>query len=139
MPRWTTVLFSPTAAPLSPLSRYTAANGWFYVATGLAFYTMPGVATMLPGMGPFVGHEEGYLRTLGMTVAIIGWFYVMGARINSERMALATVFDRLLVPLFLLPLVFTGQLPAAIGVTFSVLDPLLGLGALVVWGRQGPK
>lgn len=135
MPRWLSVLFAPAAAPLSPLSRYTRANGWFYLLTGATFYVAPGLCAFIPGMAPFVGFEDGLVRALGMTLAIIGWFYLVGARENSERVGLATVLDRIFVPVLLLPLVYLGKLQAPLGITFSILDPLLGFGAFVVWSR----
>lgn len=136
MPQWLTLLFAPPETPRSPLARYTEANGLFYLATGAAFYVAPGLLTFVPGMAPFDGFEEGMMRALGMVVAFIGWFYYIGGRTNSVRFGLATVLDRLLVPVFLLPLVLTGQLQAPLGLAFSVLDPLLGLGAYLIWAKQ---
>ncbi|GDX78756.1 hypothetical protein LBMAG42_05670 [Deltaproteobacteria bacterium] len=137
MPHWLTLLFAPPETPLSPLARYTQANGLFYIATGAVFYLAPGLLSFVPGMAPFVGFEEGMMRALGMVVVFIGWFYFIGGRTNSERFGLATVLDRLLVPVFLLPLVLTGQLQAPLGLTFCVLDPVLGLGAYWIWAKQG--
>lgn len=135
MPRWLQIVFAPPETPLTPLARYTFWNGVFYVATGLLFYAAPGLLTLLPGMSAFVGWEEGLVRALGVTLTIVGWFYAIGARTNQARFGLATVFDRLLVPAFLLPLVVAGQIPPALGVAFSVLDPALAGGAWLVWRR----
>lgn len=139
MPRWLSLVFAPPSTPLSPLARYTRWNGLFYMANGAVFYGVPGLLTLLPGMAGFVGFEEGFVRALGVTLAIIGWFYVAGARTNQPGFALATVLHRALVPVFLVPLVVAGQIPAPLGIAFSVLDPLLALGAWLIWARTDPS
>jgi hypothetical protein len=121
---------------LTPLARYTQANGFLYLVIGFAIFAAPGVMEMLPSMGPFEGEEEGLVRVIGFAVAVIGWFYVFGARTNVDSFGLATAGDRLLVPFFLVPLGLTGQVDGLLVYTFSVVDPLLGLGALLLWRRQ---
>ena len=122
------------------LSRYVAANGFFYLANGAVLYAWPGVAQVVFQAAPFQGNEAGYLRLVGMTLAIIGWFYVMGARTGATSFGLATVVDRALVPLFLVPLALTGAVDAHVAIPFAVLDPALALGAFLIWrmeARQG--
>ena len=99
-----------------------------YMVVGAAFYLVPDMVRTMLFMAPFSGHEEGYMRLLGVAVAIIGWFYVFGARTRAESFALATVADRIAVPVLLLPLYFTGQMPAGPIIAFALLDPLLALG-----------
>jgi hypothetical protein len=136
MPLWLSIVFARPSEPLSPLARYTQWNGVFYMLTGALFYFAPGVLALLPGSEPFAGQEEGYLRVAGMAVLFIGWFYFIGARTNSDRFGLATVVDRLLVPLFLLPLALSGAIPSVLGWSFSLLDPALGIGAWLIWRRS---
>lgn len=135
MPTWIQVLLSKSDEPLTPLARYTQANGLFYIAVGLAFYAVPGV-TSLGGASELAGQEAGLLRIVGMAVAIIGWFYVIGARTNKDSFGLATFADRMAVPLFLVPLALTGAVDPMLVIPFAVLDPLLGIGAFVLWSRQ---
>ncbi len=136
MPAWIRTMLSRPDQPATPLSRYTVANGAFYVVVGLVFFAAPGVLLLLPDVGSFQGQEEGLFRAIGFTIAIIGWFYVFGGRTNADSFGLATVGDRLLVPIFLLPLGIMGQIPMSLAAAFSILDPVLGLGAYVVWRRQ---
>jgi hypothetical protein len=131
---WQCMLETPAGAP-GALSRYTFWNGVMYLVVGGALYLAPEVARKLLFMAPFSGHEEGYMRLLGVTVAIIGWFYVFGARTRADSFALATVADRIAVPVLLLPLYFTGQVPAGPIFAFALLDPLLALGAYLIWRR----
>jgi hypothetical protein len=135
MPRWIEVMFSTPDQPLTPLARYTQANGFLYLALGLVVYAWPGVMGLV-GAGPLEGQEPALYRTLGLAIAIIGWFYVMGARTNRDSFGLATFADRILVPFFLLPLAFTGQVDPMIVLPFAILDPILGIGAFVIWKRQ---
>jgi hypothetical protein len=132
---WQCMLETPAGSP-GALSRYTFWNGVMYLALGGALYLAPDVVRQLLFMAPFAGHEEGYMRLLGVAVAIIGWFYVFGARTRADSFALSTVADRMAVPVLLLPLYFTGQMPPGPIFAFALLDPLLGLGAYLIWRRQ---
>lgn len=123
------------SGPSTPLSRYTAANGVLYVVFGIVVYAWPEV-TQLIGAADFEAGESGLVRILGFVLAVIGWFYIMGARTRADSFGLATVFDRvLIVPVFLLALVVTDTVDAGFVVPFAILDPVLGLGALAVWLR----
>ncbi len=136
MPEWIRVLLSRPDEPVTPLARYTAINGVLYLVIGVTFFAAPGLLVFLPDIDPLQGMEEGLLRAVGFTIGIIGWFYVFGGRTNADSFGLATVVDRLLVPLFLVPLAVAGQLPISLVAAFSILDPVLGIGAYVVWRRQ---
>lgn len=135
---WQCMLETPAGSP-GALSRYTFWNGVMYIAVGASFYLAPDIVRQMLFMAPFSGHEEGYMRLLGVAVAIIGWFYVFGARTRAESFAMATVADRLAVPVLLLPLYFTGQMPAGPIFAFALLDPLLAFGAYLIWRRRAPQ
>lgn len=132
---WQCMLETPAGSP-GALARYTFWNGVMYLVVGGALYLTPDIARKLFFMAPFAGLEEGYMRMLGVTVAIIGWFYVFGARTRADSFALSTVADRIAVPALLLPLYFTGQMAAGPVFAFALLDPLLALGAYLIWRRQ---
>ena len=120
----------------TPLSRFTTWNGGLYLAFGLLLYAWPGVAQVLLGLPPFQGGEPGLLRVAGFSLAVIGWFYVMGARTGADSFGLATVADRVLVPFFLGPLALSGAVDPRLVMGFIVLDPVLGIAAYLVWRRQ---
>lgn len=131
--------FFPTllaAPPATPLSRYTAWNGALYLALGAVFYAWPGAANVLFGAAPYEAGEEGLLRVVGVTVMVIGWFYVWGARTRADSFGLATIVDRALIPLLLLPLAVTGAVDPRLVLPFAILDPLLAIGAFVIWRRS---
>jgi hypothetical protein len=127
-----TLLASP---PATPLSRYIVGNGALYLALGLLLLVWPR-AMLLFGAQPYEAGEEGLLRTLGFIVGIVGWFYVMGGRTRADSFALATVVDRLIVPFVLVPLALSGAVDPALVLPFAILDPVLAIGAWVVWRRQ---
>ena len=89
-------------------------------------------AALFVELGPMAG---GLGNLLGMTVMFIGWFYVMGGRTGAESFALATVVDRLLVPFFIAPFLLAGDVPVMAVAAFGVIDPLLAVGALIIWRR----
>lgn len=135
MPRWTKVMFSTPDEPLTPLARYTQANGLLYLALGFVVYAWPEVMSLV-GAHPLEGQEPALYRMLGLSVAIIGWFYVIGGRTNRDSFGLATFADRILVPFFALPLVLAGHVDPMLVLPVAILDPLLGIGAFLIWKRQ---
>ena len=135
MPRWIQVMLSTPDEPLTPLARYTQANGVLYLSLGFSIYAWPEALSFL-GADPLEGQEAGLCRMLGFAIAIIGWFYVMGARTNRDSFGLATFADRMLVPVFAVPLVVTGQVDPMIVLPIAILDPILGIGAFLIWKRQ---
>jgi hypothetical protein len=120
----------------TPLSRYTTWNGGLYLAVGLLLYAWPGAAQGLMGMPPFQASEAGLVRVSGFSLMVIGWFYVMGARTGADSFGLATVADRVLVPIFLVPLAASGAVDLRLVLGFIILDPLLALGAYLIWRGQ---
>jgi hypothetical protein len=125
------------APPLSALSKYTVANGLLYIATGSAILFMPAdwlaLALMLDG---WQGYEEGWARMIGFTLAVVGWFYVMGGRTGAASFGLATVVDRAIVPFAMFGLWSTGKVAVGMVIGVGILDPILGLGAYLIWSRE---
>jgi hypothetical protein len=117
-------------------SKYTAMNGFIYLAVGLLLIVWPGVTQTLFRDTAFVGHEEGLMRVIGLTVVVIGWLYVFGGRSGTRQIVAASVIDRLVfVPLVLIPLAIAGVFPHLL-VTFAVLDASLAIGAWALLGRK---
>jgi len=121
---------------LSTASKYTAMNGVVYLGVGALLLAWPG-ATQTIFMEPaFVGNEEGLIRMIGMTVAVIGWLYLFGGRSGSRQFVAASVVDRLVfVPAVLVPLAIACVFPHLL-VTFAILDPLLAIGAWALLARE---
>ena len=63
-------------ATLSAASKYTVLNGYIYLGAGLTFIFWPGAVQTLFMDAPFAGKEEALFRVIGLTVAVIGWFYL---------------------------------------------------------------
>jgi hypothetical protein len=120
---------------LCTASKYTVLNGVIYLGAGVLLIAWPGAAQTLFKDGDFVGHEQGLIRVIGLTVAVIGWLYLFGGRTGGRQVVAASVIDRLVfVPIVLLPLAFTGVFPHLL-VAFTILDMTLAIGAWVVLGR----
>lgn len=126
-------------AELSRFSRYIIANGVFYVVIGVSIFFTPKAILESLFFTSFEGHSEGLAHVLGMAVAVIGWFYVMGGRTGHASFGLSTIVDRLLVPLPLAALWLMGELPATLVLSFAILDPTLGLVGLMVWRADQPS
>jgi hypothetical protein len=120
---------------LTAASRYTVANGFFYLGSGALLLAWPGATQTLFMEPAFVGHEKALFRVIGMTVAIIGLFYLFGGRSGARQLVAASVVERLAVPAVLLPLAIAGVFPHVL-VMFAILDPLLAIGAWVLLSRN---
>lgn len=131
---WAKLLFSKPPT-LTPLTIYTEWNGVFYMLLGATFYAWPGSAQILLRAPSYQAGEAGLVRALGMTIALIGYFYFFGGRTGQDRFGVATILDRLIVPVLLVPLVVTGELSPQLGLPFAVLDPALAIGAWVIFAR----
>jgi hypothetical protein len=125
-------------ASLTPASKYTVLNGVGYLAGGVLLIVWPGVTQALFRDPAFSGQEEALMRVLGLTVVVIGWFYVFGGRSGSRQVVAASIVDRLLfVPLVLVPLALTGVFPHLL-LSFAILDASLALGAWALLRRERP-
>jgi hypothetical protein len=128
---------SPGQLPLS--SRFTVLCGIIYMGAGTLLMVWPGSLQTLMFATEFVGREAALMRVLGMTLAIIGWFYFIGGRSSSKQIVAASVLDRIvLVPLVLIPLAVAGVFPVLLG-TFAVLDPALGFIAWYLLAKEQRK
>ena len=121
---------------LSAASRYTVLNGWIYVGVGVLFIAWPGVAHAIFMERAFVGHEEGLMGMVGLTLVVIGWLYYFGGRTGAPSVTAASIVDRLIfVPSVLVPLALAGVFPTLL-LAFAVLDPVLAIGAWVLMRRD---
>ena len=114
---------------LSTSSVYTAFNGVIYLTAGV-------LLIVWPMHRDFVGNERGLIRVVGMTIVVIGWLALFGARTGGRQFVAASVIDRLIfVPVVLLPLAFTGVFPHLL-VAFTILDMSLAVGAWVLFNGE---
>ncbi len=121
---------------LATSSKFTSLNSIIYLAVGTLLMIWPGAVQTLFLDPDFVGREAALVRLLGMTVAIIGWFYLFGGRSGGRQIVAASVLDRIiLVPLVLVPIAMAGVFPHLLFL-FAVLDPLLGLVAWYLLAKE---
>jgi hypothetical protein len=110
-------------------------NGYLYLALGCLFIVWPGVTQTVFMDRAFVGDESALIRIIGLTVVVIGWFYVFGGRTGARQFSAASVVDRLIfVPVMLLPLAISGVFPRLL-VAFTLLDVGLAVGAWMLLRR----
>lgn len=121
---------------LSASSKFTSLNGVIYLLMGIMLIIWPNAVQVLFRDPEFVGREAALVRIVGMTVAIIGWFYVFGGRSGGRQIVAASVLDRIiLVPVVLIPTALSGVFPHLLW-TFAILDPVLGLIAWYLLVRE---
>jgi hypothetical protein len=121
---------------LPTMSKYTAISGVIYLAAGALLVAWPGATQALFMDRAFVEDEQGLIRVIGLTVAVIGWFYLFGGRSGARQIVAASVVNRLtFVPAVLLPLALSGVFPHLL-VTFALLDPALAIGAWLLFDRK---
>ena len=120
---------------LTTASKYAVMNGFIYLVVGLLLIVWPGVTQTVFRDPAFVGHEQGLMRVIGLTVVVIGWLYVFGGRSGARQIVAASVVDRLIfVPAVLIPLAMGGVFPHLL-LTFAALDVLLAIGAWLLFAR----
>jgi hypothetical protein len=123
-------------ARLSVASSYTAVNGFMYLGAGALLVVWPAAVQTLFMEAPFAGREEGLIRTIGLTLVVIGWLYLFGGRSNTRQIVAASIVDRIIfVPIVLVPLALAGVFPHLL-LTFAVLDPILAVGAWMLLDRK---
>jgi len=122
-------------ANLTTASKYTLFNGYVYFGLGVLLILWPGAVQTLLGERPFVGDEQGLMRVLGMAVAIIGYYLLVGGHSGSRQATAASVIDRLtIVPLVLLPLVIEGVFPRFF-VAICIVDICLAISTWMILNR----
>ena|ERR1041384_2536800 len=121
---------------LSRLARYTVWNGVFYMVVGAGLFVAPQSILELQFRVPLRGYESSLSNALGMTLLVIGFFYVMGARTGRASFGLATVVDRSFVPFLLGSLLLRNLVAPMMVVPFMILDPILALGAFLIWRKE---
>jgi hypothetical protein len=133
MPIVTDLLNKPHLLPNA--SKYTVANGVFYMLSGVSLLAWPGMIQTIFMDPQFIGHDELLARLAGQLIAIIGWLVLFGGLSGSRQFVAATVVSRILfVPPVLVALVMAG-LPPHLLYTFAVLDPALAIGAWILLSR----
>jgi hypothetical protein len=121
----------------NPGIKIHGSDGLIYLAAGALLIVWPGMAQTVFMEAAFVGHGEGRIRMVGLTVVVIGWLYVFGGRSHARQFVAASVVDRLVfVPGVLVPLATAGVFPRLL-VTFAALDPILAIGAWVLRDGKG--
>ena len=126
------LLFRPEIEK-SRLIRFTENCGYMYILIGSLFLFVPNSLVMLGLTPTFQGQEEGLIRIVGITVAIIGYFYIFGARTHSRAFGLSTILDRLLIPFLLSFVYLVSNVELFLLLPLGVLDPVLALIALYLW------
>jgi hypothetical protein len=124
-----------TPSNLSGASRYTAISGIIYLAGGALLVVWPNVTQTVFMDRAFVGDEQGLIRLTGLTVAVIGWFYLFGGRSGARQVVAASVVNRLtFVPAVLVFLAIGGVFPHLL-LAFAFLDAALAVGAWLIFAR----
>ena len=133
MASFITELLERPKTPPTRLSRYTERCGYAYAVVGLLIFAFPQSQVDLGLSPPFQGQEEGLVRTLGFVLALIGYFYVFGGRTHHPSFGLATVLDRILVPVFLGIIYVSSEISLMLLLPLAVLDPVLAVGGYLCW------
>jgi hypothetical protein len=80
--------------------------------------------------------EAGLIRLVGVAVGVVGYYYIQGARGNTEHFASSTIGSRFAIPFVLMSAAIWGNAPFNICLAFSILDPLLAFGTFQTWKSE---
>ena len=132
-------LMALPAGGQSKLAKFVSLQGIFYMVVGAAMSVCPsGLLALISGMPT---EQLGLVRVCGFMVVLIGWFYFFGGRTGADSFAMATVADRLVVPIVLMAMVLLADVSLQLAAPFAVLDPVLAFlpgapGAVNRWGHS---
>ena len=84
----------------------------------------------------YQGQEEALLRFVGMSLGLIGYFYIFGARTNVKSFGLSTIVDRLLVPFLILFVFSVSEINLVLVLPLAILDPTLAVVAYILWKKD---
>jgi hypothetical protein len=118
------------------LMKFTEGCGFLYLFIGSTFFFFPNLQVQIGLIPAFQGQEEALLRFVGMTLAIIGYFYIFGARTNIKSFGLSTVVDRLLIPFLILFVFSMSEINLMLVLPFAILDPTLAVIAYMLWRKD---
>jgi H+/Cl- antiporter ClcA len=121
--------------PLSLTSKFLFAQGCCYSAIGALIAVKPHIVPILFFMTDeqYTEKEAGILQLVGVAVSVVGYYYIQGARGNTEHFASSTVSSRLAIPFVLMPAAIWGNAPWNMCLAFAILDPLLAFGTFQTW------
>lgn len=127
--------FKEAIDPIHRVQVY-GANGVGYAVAGFLLIVWPRVVQAIFMERPLVGHEGALFRLIGMTLVVIGWFYLFGGRSGARQIIGASVIDRMVfVPAVLVLIALAGIFPHVL-ITFAILDPSLAIVAWVLFSRE---
>eukprot|EP00931_Biecheleriopsis_adriatica_P047964 TRINITY_DN27694_c0_g1_i1.p1 TRINITY_DN27694_c0_g1~~TRINITY_DN27694_c0_g1_i1.p1 ORF type:complete len:195 (-),score=28.44 TRINITY_DN27694_c0_g1_i1:209-739(-) len=126
---------SRNSKPLSATHRFLFLQGLLYIFIGMCFLLVPKLFCML--LLTFIDDAESkMLMVCGVTVVVIGYFYMQCARSNTEHTVMDTTFDRLtLVPALMVFCMLCGC-RSRICLAFIILDPVLATLTALKWSQE---
>ena len=131
----------PRTEPMTNVQKFTQWSSVLaYCVGGSSLLVCPELWRILLQLD-FLGRTEGYLRLIGLGVAIIGFLLVISARSNHQDpvqgVILASIHSRCIgVNGVLLMLILRDMLPLSFALFFMCLDTSLSLITLVIWCRE---
>ena len=127
-------LMALPAGGQSKLAKFVSLQGIFYMVVGAAMSVCPsGLLALISGMP---AEQLGLVRVCGFMVVLIGWFYFFGGRTGADSFAMATVADRLVVPIVLMAMVLVADVSLQLAAPFAVLDPILAFFTWRAWRSE---
>ena len=137
-------LFMMSISRTEPMTKVQKFTQWSsvlaYCVGGGSLLVCPQLWSILLQLD-FLGRTEGYLRLIGLGVAIIGFLLVISARSNQQDPIHGAILGSILsrgigVNGVLLMLILRNMLPLSFALFFMCLDTSLSLMTLVIWCRE---
>lgn len=118
------------------LTKFTEGCGFLYLFIGAAYFFFPSLQVQLGMIPAYQGQEEALLRFVGMSLGLIGYLYIFGARTNVKSFGLSTIVDRLLVPFLILFVFSVSEINLVLVLPLAILDPTLAVVAYILWKKD---
>ena len=110
--------------------------GWLIFVEGSFSLLAPTFVSSLLHLATPLAETLTYFRLASLLVGGLGMLYIISGRLNAEGFMFASLLDRPLVPVVMVILWHTGNIPGVLALLFSFQDLTSSLWTLLTWRRE---
>src|SRR3954471_14162604 len=110
--------------------------GWLIFLEGSVSLLAPTFVSSLLHLATPAAQTLTYFRLASLLVGGLGMLYIISGRLNAEGFMFASLIDRPLVPVVMIVLWVTGNIPGVLALLFSIQDLGSALWTFFTWRTE---